>query len=747
MRPRYVEVKNFLGHEHEQVALPESGIFFLAGESGAGKSSFIVDALGFALFGSKATRVTRQEQLRHKDHQSEAMEVRALFEFDDGTQLTIARGLTAKGAPWAEVYEPNREHPTESLLLADTAHRVGRIIRKRLGGMTWQQFYAAFVARQSEISMLTTLKGAARKELVHRLLGMRELEKSTEETGSRLRTARVQLKGLQGQLGERTSESEDEQVQTLDAAAAEQERAAAAEQERLVKLRGQSQRAEAALEPYEQCARAHAEAERLRTSLGSRVLALAELNKNVERHRKALEVAAQTETLEGAVAALDDTVEQLRADYARSSEHRKSGEELAAADLRCAQLREQLAGSEDDGTAAQDLRSRQQLLEAERVRLGKERAERTGELQQLRESGVCFVCLRPLGEPHDHDLVLASIEAKLAELETAAAAANSELAEIAEQLPLAQQRARDRAANEQLLASATALAEQLRARQAELAASGEIVEDLEGLAAAGRTTAEELEQVRIQLAGAQAAAANTDSEVESQALALAALIAEEEAQLRQASAASEGFAEDTLDAQREAASRLRQEVAAAEGRAPELVKQAQSARAGHAAAVRERDSFADKLRALDEVRRQELRLEDLQTYLAGFQRKLAGDIRPALEEMGSEMLDQVSGGRHVSMRIDDSYEIEVQTAEGSWLPSVLLSGGELIRINICLRLALTRLVSQRTGTPARFLILDEPLPSQDPGHVQRIMELLDTLRSFYPQIYIISACRRSARRQ
>src|ERR1039458_8474507 len=84
MRPRYLEVKNFLGHEHEQVALPESGIFFLSGESGAGKSSFIVDAIGFALFGSKATRVIRQEQLRHKDHQAEAMEVRALFEFDDG---------------------------------------------------------------------------------------------------------------------------------------------------------------------------------------------------------------------------------------------------------------------------------------------------------------------------------------------------------------------------------------------------------------------------------------------------------------------------------------------------------------------------------------------------------------------------------------------------------------------------------------------------------------------------------------
>jgi len=133
-----------------------------------------------------------------------------------------------------------------------------------------------------------------------------------------------------------------------------------------------------------------------------------------------------------------------------------------------------------------------------------------------------------------------------------------------------------------------------------------------------------------------------------------------------------------------------------------------------------------------------VRLEDLQTYLQGFQRKLATDIRPPLEEMGSEMLEQISAGKHVAMRIDDGYEIEIQTNTGAWLPATSLSGGESVRVNICLRLALTRLVSQRTGIPVRTLVLDEPLPAQDPGHVQRIMELLDSLRHWYPQQFIMS---------
>jgi exonuclease SbcC len=145
-----------------------------------------------------------------------------------------------------------------------------------------------------------------------------------------------------------------------------------------------------------------------------------------------------------------------------------------------------------------------------------------------------------------------------------------------------------------------------------------------------------------------------------------------------------------------------------------------------------------EFKTLAELRRRALLLEQLQTHLRGYQRALAREIRPALEEIASEMLQRISGGRHRAMQIDDDYEIEVQSAEGSWLKTAMLSGGEEIRANICLRLALTRLVSQRTGVPVSFLVFDEPLPAQDAGHVERILELLASLRPFYPQQFIIS---------
>ena len=80
MRLRSIEVENFLSHHMEKLLLPAEGIFVAAGTSGSGKSSLLIDAPGYALFGSNATRVRARKQtaLRHRDHPGEPMSVRVL---------------------------------------------------------------------------------------------------------------------------------------------------------------------------------------------------------------------------------------------------------------------------------------------------------------------------------------------------------------------------------------------------------------------------------------------------------------------------------------------------------------------------------------------------------------------------------------------------------------------------------------------------------------------------------------------
>jgi len=102
---RYIEVWNFLNHEHEKLVLPREGFFYLDGSSGFGKSGLIIDAPSFALFGYRATRAGQKgmtlNDLRHKRHQDERMAVRVVYEFDSGEVMAIERGIDEKGASYA----------------------------------------------------------------------------------------------------------------------------------------------------------------------------------------------------------------------------------------------------------------------------------------------------------------------------------------------------------------------------------------------------------------------------------------------------------------------------------------------------------------------------------------------------------------------------------------------------------------------------------------------------------------------
>ncbi len=76
---------------------------------------------------------------------------------------------------------------------------------------------------------------------------------------------------------------------------------------------------------------------------------------------------------------------------------------------------------------------------------------------------------------------------------------------------------------------------------------------------------------------------------------------------------------------------------------------------------------------------------------------------PRTQTTGRESVTpiQIAGGAHSALRIDDNYEITVQTEGGNWAKAGQLSGGQQVRANIALRMPLTRLVSKRTGVPVQ----------------------------------------------
>ena len=68
----------------------------------------------------------------------------------------------------------------------------------------------------------------------------------------------------------------------------------------------------------------------------------------------------------------------------------------------------------------------------------------------------------------------------------------------------------------------------------------------------------------------------------------------------------------------------------------------------------------------------------------------------------------------------------------------MLSGGEEDLLDLCLRLALSSLITERAGHHLSFLILDEVFGSLDEGRRFNVLTLLEKLQNRFDQILLIT---------
>ncbi|MEW5937722.1 MAG: SbcC/MukB-like Walker B domain-containing protein, partial [Candidatus Thermoplasmatota archaeon] len=129
------------------------------------------------------------------------------------------------------------------------------------------------------------------------------------------------------------------------------------------------------------------------------------------------------------------------------------------------------------------------------------------------------------------------------------------------------------------------------------------------------------------------------------------------------------------------------------------------------------------------------RLEEL---LAEFRAYMISRVRPALSAMTSEYLDALSNGRYTTVEIGKSYEIMVDD-DGALHPLERFSGGEIDLVSLCLRLAISRLVAERSGREGMgIIILDEVFGSQDSERRRAILEALAALSNQFRQVFLIT---------
>lgn len=131
-------------------------------------------------------------------------------------------------------------------------------------------------------------------------------------------------------------------------------------------------------------------------------------------------------------------------------------------------------------------------------------------------------------------------------------------------------------------------------------------------------------------------------------------------------------------------------------------------------------------------------LNILDKTFGDFRIELISRIIPILSVRSSELFRKITEGKYPSMTLDEDYEILIED-EGKQFPLHRFSGGEEDLASLCLRIAISQAIEERTGSEGiNFIVLDEIFGSQDETRKNNILKALNDISSQFRQIIVIT---------
>ena len=141
----------------------------------------------------------------------------------------------------------------------------------------------------------------------------------------------------------------------------------------------------------------------------------------------------------------------------------------------------------------------------------------------------------------------------------------------------------------------------------------------------------------------------------------------------------------------------------------------------------------------------------------GIQAMIIETAIPEIEDEANSLLDKLTNGR-MKVRFDTQRETKTKIAgldgekthgivetldivisdEMGERPYENYSGGEQFRVNVAIRLALSKLLTRRAGAKLQFLVIDEGFGTQDTEGRTKVVEVLDTIKNDFEKILVIT---------
>jgi exonuclease SbcC len=165
--------------------------------------------------------------------------------------------------------------------------------------------------------------------------------------------------------------------------------------------------------------------------------------------------------------------------------------------------------------------------------------------------------------------------------------------------------------------------------------------------------------------------------------------------------------------------------------------------------------YQNNCQQLKEVKKQYRIYQELAIAFGknGIQTLMIENILPQLEAQTNQILARLTGNQlHVQFltqkagrgnskkktsKLIDTLDILIADARGT-RPYETYSGGEAFRINFSIRLALARLLAQRSGTSLQMLIVDEGFGTQDNEGCDRLIAAINAIASDFACILTVT---------
>ncbi len=765
-------LENFRRFEKLYLEFPEN-LVGIIGPNGSGKST-LLEAIGWVLYGNRVVRTDKSEVRSQFAGERDVCRAEMVFEIG-GMQYRVRRELRGKNAVMeAAIYRTGEKEPAA---VQDSG--VNEFVELLLG-LDYSSFFASVFARQRDLAALSEMRAEERRRAINRLINIDRIDRAREmvrrdrnEKDAFRMGKESHLKDpeiLRNQLGDKKKENRVLQKSVAEAERAVKTLVVDRQQKRKDfdasgKLRDRFNEQQRRIDQLQE--RKH-NRQKEETRLGEEIekikLAEKELHllapqvekwqelKNEKtdwdaRELKFKEILHQKELLSRLETELERASAQSAALDEQLSEIKSVKSQFEGIAERMAELEQRLNDvQEDESKLRGDIQSVDNRV-----------AEISGHRQTVNELGPespCPVCRRPLKEHYDSvirqfEQDLDSLQQQKAEKQKLLAGTKKEVEKIRQELKTVRQQ------NEEWI--------RLNSREKEIAASvSRLTEDLEnkenertkirlGISELGeiRYDSEKHDQIRRQF--------EEISEKRERVLQLETIVArlpevsdfldstrkillETGQDLEQAEADREnlGYNEEIYLGQKAALEELERQAEEANQRLAEAKKNLALGIQAQEQLEKEISEQQQLREEIDRLKQEIYYLNLLDEYFGNFRLELAGRIRPLIAQRASELLALTTNSRYSIMELDTDYNIFIYD-ETERFGIKRFSGGEQDLFSLCLRIAISQVVAERSGgNPLNFIVLDEIFGSQDQERKSLILNAMNQLSHQFRQIFVVT---------